>query len=516
MKCLIYARVSTKRQVDEGRSIGDQIKICRRYAKDNGYDVEGVFEDGGRSATNMRRVALTDTIARCQKKDIDSLLVFDTDRLARNPTDHLQIKAILKQAGTKIIAVNQPSLSEDTPEGNLVDLIVAGINGFQSEITGRKVLKSMQEKFRDGWYPREAPLGFLNNNIGTDKKPERIIEIHPEKGPLIKKAFEMFATGLYGAEKINDKLFKMGLVTKKGKRVSRAEFARILKNPFYYGFMRFAGEEKMGNHKPLITKDLFDQCQKVFLEHNRGADRSRKFSFIVRGFVRCAICGHKYTAEHHTNKKSYYHCPSAKHSNKKQNIEVSALEKQVENLFDNLKLPDKFILEIIEKAKEIIGRSHKKVSEERRILNIRKEKLEQRLHNAEIQFADREIPLEVYQRLSRDAEKEIKDVNDELAKLEVGRKENVLLFERLVQMGNNIGNAYREAPEELKRSYLNLFWEEIEVKDRKIKKAVPTKLYTELFPDYNFAQTNKLTSNHIIITTGSWRAVWDSDPRRSP
>jgi len=57
-KALIYARVSTDEQAQEGMSIDTQINRCTRWAEENGYSIIGVYKDEGKSATNMNRASL--------------------------------------------------------------------------------------------------------------------------------------------------------------------------------------------------------------------------------------------------------------------------------------------------------------------------------------------------------------------------------------------------------------------------------------------------------------------------
>ena len=134
-KAYIYARVSTEEQAEEGKSIETQERICRKWAKDNNFAIAGIFKDEGKSATNLNRPALQELIAKCQdREDIDAILVQDTDRLARNTIDHLNVKALLKKKGVEVISISQPML-DDSPEGKLMDTMIASFNAFQSQIT---------------------------------------------------------------------------------------------------------------------------------------------------------------------------------------------------------------------------------------------------------------------------------------------------------------------------------------------------------------------------------------------
>ena len=160
--CFIYCRVSTEEQADKGYSLDTQEKLCHDFAERNGYAVIGVYRDEGKSATNLDRAALQELLSRCTKENgIDAVIIQETDRLARNTKDHLTIKAVLKKAGTKLISVAQPML-DDSPEGMMIDTILASVNQFQSDINSRKTSRGMQEKFEQGWWPGCAALGYLN------------------------------------------------------------------------------------------------------------------------------------------------------------------------------------------------------------------------------------------------------------------------------------------------------------------------------------------------------------------
>lgn len=516
--CLIYSRVSTEDQAETGRSIGDQIKICRRFSDENGFDVAGIYKDEGKSATNMNRAGLQDLIIKCQEdKNIEAILVQDTDRLARNTTDHLQIKAMLKKVGTRVISVSQPMLDDTTPEGQFMDLVIAGVNAFQSKITGRKVSKCMLEKFRDGWWPAAAPSGYTNINTGTVEKPVNVIGVDETKQMLITKAFKTFSKGIYSADEVNSMLFKQGLSTRLGKKLSSSEFNRILKNPFYYGLMKWQGEEKMGNHKPIVTKKVFDRCQEVFVEHNHMANRERKHDFLLRGFVHCNICGSRLTAEYHgKDGKFYYHCTAKNHSNKNQNIDGDLLQQRIEQLFDQIVLPPDFVAKLNQRALEILKAKRQDTNQEKRVISAVIAKLEAKREKIEDKLFENVINNEIYQRRVEPIDTQIKGLGLQINNLDKDKKENVDGLVRLMTMSKNVGETYRTAKPRYQKHLLSIFWHRIEIADCKIKKAVPTKAFAELFPNFDYKLPTNVLTNHESIIKPNWRARWGSNPRQSP
>ena len=141
-KAVIYKRVSDPGQVGV-LSLDVQEELCAKWAKENGYHIIGVYEDGGKTGTKtVGRNGLEDAIIQCQEDKVDVFLTIDIDRIAREEYDHFHIKREIAKGGTKYIAINQPMI-DDSPEGKLMDGMLASINAFYSTLLGRKVKKSL-------------------------------------------------------------------------------------------------------------------------------------------------------------------------------------------------------------------------------------------------------------------------------------------------------------------------------------------------------------------------------------
>src|SRR6185295_17260862 len=135
---------------------------------------------------------LQDLLAKCtETKETSAVIVQETDRLERNTHDHLTIRALLQKASVKLISVAQPML-DDSPEGKMIDTILASVNQFQSDISGRKVRKALQEKFDQGWWPALAPVGYVNvpdGQSGDDQRVRKIIRNDPAIWHLLQEGF---------------------------------------------------------------------------------------------------------------------------------------------------------------------------------------------------------------------------------------------------------------------------------------------------------------------------------------
>ena len=115
----------------------------------------------------------------------------------------------------------------------------------------------MRNKLKNGIWPNIAPLGYLN-----DRKAKTIV-IDPKKAPLVKKMFEVYASGDYTLAQLQETINAMGLTGVRGAKISKSSYQRMLQNPVYYGIIRFNGQFYEGIHEPLITKKLFGQVQEV-------------------------------------------------------------------------------------------------------------------------------------------------------------------------------------------------------------------------------------------------------------
>ncbi|XOB46642.1 MAG: recombinase family protein [Candidatus Nealsonbacteria bacterium] len=481
-KALIYCRVSTEDQANKGYSLDAQEKFCKRFADDKGYAVEGVFRDEGKSGTNLDRPALQDMLAKCQQKEeaISAVLVQETDRLARSTKDHLTIKAILKKAGIKLISVAQPML-DDSPEGNMIDTILASVNQFQSDINSRKTKKGLQERFDSGWWPGWSPLGYMKKDLENGKS---IVAPDPEKWHLIREGLKMYLTGNYSATEISDILYEKGLTSRTSKRICNSIMVSTLKNPFYTGLLRWNGQEKMGNHKPMITLEEHQQILTIMDSHNQHACRRRIHNFLLRGFVFCDICGQRYTAEKHRQRKNsdYYHCSAVvrKHSNQGQNIEVGELEKQVEEQFRGIKFTQEFIDLTIRKVKDFYQKRTAEINNNKQGLLNKKMAAEKKREVAENKLIAGSLKDDGFMRIRDRLEVDIKNIQKQIDEREKKRKVDINTIRDVLLLTRNIYEAYKKAPPEVKRLYLSLFWDGFWARDKQIVRTKLTKLIENL------------------------------------
>jgi len=264
-KAVLYCRVSTKEQVDEGNSLITQEKICKEYATKNGYDIAEIFIEQGESAKTADRTELQKLFTYCadKKNNIKAVIIYKLDRLSRNTDDYSQIRLLLKRYGVEIKSTTEHF--EDSPVGRFMENTMANIAQFDNDIRAERCAGGMKEAMREGRYVWMAPIGYDNVKIGG----RATIAQNSIMAPLILKAFELIATNIYPTEEVRKIILKDGLVNRQGKPITKGYFYDLLKNELYAGWIVKFNEKHKGLFTPIVSEELFNQVQRVLKHKGR-------------------------------------------------------------------------------------------------------------------------------------------------------------------------------------------------------------------------------------------------------
>ncbi len=341
--CFIYTRVSTDRQADEGYSLDEQEKSCRESAQRMGYKVLGIYREEGASGTSINRPKFREMLERCsddEGKNIKAVIVIHTDRFARNTLEHLMVKGILQKHNVKLVSVLQ-SMLDDSPEGNLLDVILAGMNEFYSKDLGRKTSRALMQKISEGWWPGFAPFGYVN--MTHPETGFKTIQPDKDKSYFIKETFKRFASNKYTVESLNKELYLEGFRSRTGKKMHKSRMSALLRNIFYTGKMNIKDKIYQGKHAPLVDMATYLKVQKILDQHNHKASRKRKHNFLLNGLLFCQECQSQLTGEKHVKNSGlvfdYYRCMGPKHDKtdcRQAFTPAGRIEEDIDRLFKNI------------------------------------------------------------------------------------------------------------------------------------------------------------------------------------
>lgn len=274
-EAILYLRVSSKKQMDtdadydpEGNSIPTQRRIAQGKADDMGVNVVEEYVEPGRSATSIdKRPVFQQMMADLkQRPTVRYVIVYMMSRAFRNTLEELVTKAQLAKMGIKLV-----SAKENVGDGYLGDamqVIMAVFNEMQVRMSGEDIKIKMANKAHNGGTVNRAPIGYLNVPMRVEGREVRSVIIDPQRGPLVRLAFELYATGDYTFDDLADELHERGLRTRPtakypAQALSANRLSQVLRDRYYIGDLVYKGEEIKGRHQALIGEELFEQVQEV-------------------------------------------------------------------------------------------------------------------------------------------------------------------------------------------------------------------------------------------------------------
>ena len=356
------------------------------------------------------RELFNEMLDRIEQGSANAILVWELSRLSRNPLDTGRLRWLMEEGKIKEIRTKDKIYTE--LDSFLIDIELAMANK-ESKDTSRRTKRNLLEKAKiNKEFPGWAPFGYLNIDKKTQvvagqtspykkqvqkilekrwKKEKRLpkrIEVDPIKGPLVKRMFEYFATGLYSLEMTVSLTTKWGLFNRGGDPLNRSTISQALSNPFYYGVFKFKGELYEGNHEPIISKVLFDKVQKVLKKKSKPF--SQHHFFLFNGLLKCGECGCSVTGDLKKNKYRLYRCTLKKkgvNCNQRHYINEKEIERQFAEKVKEITINDV--------VRDLLMESIKRKNDEKTKIHIN--------------------GLDYWQRVQRECEEGLRRINNALA-----------------------------------------------------------------------------------------------------
>ncbi|MBM4135337.1 MAG: recombinase family protein [Nitrospira sp.] len=388
MKYFIYTRKSTDSEERQVLSIEAQLAELKEFAAKEKLEIVASLCEA-KTAKEPGRTVFGEMLDRIEKGEAQGILAWHPDRLARNSIDGGKIIYLLDTG--KIKDLKFPTFWFDsTPQGKFMLNIAFGQSKYYIDNLSENIKRGHRQKLRKGIWPGWAPLGYLNNHR------TKAIDIDPEKSPLVRKAFELYATGDYTLKALADVLEKAGLRSHQGNVLSVSCVQHILKNPIYYGVFRYNGEVYDGTHEPIISKKLFDSVQEVM--SNRGKKkRKRKHTFAFSGLMRCGNCGCMITTERQKG-HNYYRCTKKKQRCDEKYLREESLVEQMKLCIQKVSLPDKWAENMLAEIEKEKAQAMEKTKSLVQNLENKKFMVEQRMDKLlDLYIEGRGVELEEYQ-----------------------------------------------------------------------------------------------------------------------
>ena len=492
-QAVIYLRVSSAGQVNtdydpEGISIPAQREACRRKAAQLGVEIpaDGEYVEPGRSGTNMdQRPAFQAMLERLKsRRDVRYVIVYKLSRMNRNWEDSARVIMMLRAA--KVTLVSATENIDDTPVGRLTLGIMSAINEFRSAEDGEDIRYKMREKAVRGGTLGRAPLGYLNVRERYEGREVRTVAVDPVRAPLVRQAFELYASGEYSLDRLQQTMADQGLTTRPTanrpeQAVSLNKLHQMLRDPYYIGLIDYDGESFPGRHEALIPPQLWERAQEVLDVRSQRGSRDRVHQHYLKGLLFCGRCQavgrqHRLIYTEAKGRRgetyAYFLCRGRQeHVCDLPYLTVSQVEDEVGREFTRLQLPAGFTDSVLHKVKEVLADEQQTVRTLRSNLTKELTRLDVQEERLLDLATDASLPqAKIRTRLNQLAQNRAR-LTEELGKVEGQLADGAELLQLGLRLLHDPARLYRQADDQNRRRLTQTFFERLYIEDEGVSGA---------------------------------------------
>lgn len=296
-----YARYSSDAQREE--SIEIQLREVDALIARSGWAKGPEYVDRAMTGRNAERPAFKRCIDDGESGCYDVLVVYKTDRLARNIGISQDAKRRLFDAGVRIVSVREGEL-RDTPDG----FLQAAMQDVMAEYYSR----DLSVKVRAGmWDSAMKCRACGNHRFGWSVDDDDRYVVDEREARWVREMFSMYLSGRTMNE-IRDHLNGNGVKTPRGKMWSTQGVAQLMADPACKGVYRFMGREVDGGMPAIVSAEDFDTVQRMREQRKNSKRRRRVNDYLLSGKAYCLRCGKPMCGTAGTSctgrKYTYYGC----------------------------------------------------------------------------------------------------------------------------------------------------------------------------------------------------------------
>jgi site-specific DNA recombinase len=310
MKAVIYVRVSTDNQVEEGYSLDAQIDRCKAYCVSQGWAVVDTYIEEGVSAKDTNRPELQRMLTDVHSGLFDVVLVYRLDRLTRSVKDLYKLLDTLESNGVKFKSATE-LYDTTTAMGKLFITLVAALAEWELNNLRERVRFGMEQLVREGkWHGGPVPFGYSWDG--------ETMSIVPEEAKVLRELRRVYMNGDgFGA---TANMLNATGYTRNGAPWSVQSVWYCLDNPFYAGKIRYGSKKKNGKYANRKKEERVDVIWsdsgfptiftwEEYEEHTARMKRrqfygtSKKREYWFAGVIRCARCGKTLFGRPYSNKR---------------------------------------------------------------------------------------------------------------------------------------------------------------------------------------------------------------------
>jgi DNA invertase Pin-like site-specific DNA recombinase len=290
----IYARISQDRDADF-LGVTRQVDDCTADAARRGWPVAEVYVDDDSSAySGRRRPAYRRMLDDIQQRRIDAVVVWHLDRLHRSPKELEEFFEVCEAAGVSQLASVSGDVDLSTGEGQFQARIQGAVarkaSDDQSRRAKRKHLEIAQAGQRSG-----GPRAYGYDRTGT---------IVPDEAAVIREMAQRLLAGESLRTLVKD-LDARQVPTVRGARWCMQTLRSILKRPALAGLRSLRGEVvARAVWEPILSEEESARVRALLEDPRRRLTRPAR-TYLLKGFLNCALCGVKLISRPNHGRRGY-------------------------------------------------------------------------------------------------------------------------------------------------------------------------------------------------------------------
>ena len=439
-----YVRVSSVRQGLTNTSLTEQRSAIEQYARTWNLTITREFEEQETAAKHGRPVFLS-MVNALKLGKAKGVIVHKIDRSARNLRDWAELGTLIDR-GAEVHFANE-GLDLHSRGGRLSADIQAVVASDYIRNLREEAKKGIYGRLKQGLFPFRAIVGYLDAGGGKPKKTD------PVQAPFIKKLFELYSSGDWSLNALVEEMYEVGLRSRNGRKVNSNGLSHILHNPFYMGVVRIKTMDEvfLGQHEPIISKQLFDRVQTVLAR--KHVKKKRRHFFIFSRHILCARCRRNLIAERQKG-HVYYRCQTKACQQK--TIREETIEEQFGRVLGKLRFNEKenrFFRQAVEAQNlEVLTMNEKQKQELEYRLSMVREK-GSRLADA---YMENVFDKETYAQKKSDLVFEEKEIRIRLDEIRNDPEQSFRRLEEFLELANSAYQSYKQAISTEKRELVKV------------------------------------------------------------
>ncbi len=161
LRAIVYTRVSTGEQAENGTSLAGQLEACKAKAQAIGAPVVSVHQDAGVSgALYQSRPGMQAALRDLESGKANCLIIANLSRYSRDREHQSAIKKRVEVAGGHLVFCDMEFA--DTPEGDLAFGIMGTFADYERKVIKERTMKGRRRRAEQGIQPcrNHSPFGY--------------------------------------------------------------------------------------------------------------------------------------------------------------------------------------------------------------------------------------------------------------------------------------------------------------------------------------------------------------------